>query len=219
MTKLKYLIQKTTSFVLSHIFATVKSHVFLLLFFVVYTPTIVYHSYLFVNFILKSVDNHSRLIYEVNVFNSNFRNFNKFLTILNYINSIVSCINSNFYVVDFYSLAQSTRLNFFKALTSEFTSISISPDPLFLCLLFFSMFSYVFFKNGHEKRLKYPLMDFVFIQSYLSSPSLERMCTKVKVCNEIHIFFYQNIYAHLLHLITFASNIHLKLLQSQTLND
>ena len=31
-------------------------------------------------------------------------------------------------------------------------------------------------------------MGFVFIQSYLSSPSLERMCTKVKVCNEIHIF-------------------------------
>ena len=128
-------------------------------------------------------------------------------------------MNSNFYVVDFYSLAQFTRLNFFKALTPESTSIRISTEALFLCLRFSSMFSYVFLKNGHEKRLKYPLMGFVFIQSYLlSSPPLGRMCTKVKVCNEIK-FFHQNIYAHLLHLITFASIIHLKLLQSQTLNN
>ena len=97
-------------------------------------------------------------------------------------------MNSSFYVVDFYSLAQFTRLNFFKALTPESTSISISTDALFLCLLFSSMFSYVFLKNGHKKRLKYPLMGFVFIQSYLSSPSLGRMCTKVKVCNEIQCF-------------------------------
>ena len=50
------------------------------------------------------------------------------------------------------------------------------------------MFSDIFLKNGHEKRLKYPLLGFAFIQSYLSSPSLGRMCTKVKVCNEIHFF-------------------------------
>ena len=31
-------------------------------------------------------------------------------------------------------------------------------------------------------------MGFVLIQSYLSSPSLGRMCTKVKVCNQIHFF-------------------------------
>ena len=94
-------------------------------------------------------------------------------------------MNSNLYVVDFYSLVQFTKLNFFKASSPESTSISISPDPLCLCLLFFSMFSYVFLKDGHEKTLKYPLMGFVLIQSYLSSPSPGRMCTKVKVCNEI----------------------------------
>ena len=47
---------------------------------------------------------------------------------------------------------------------------------------------YVFLKNGYKKRLKYPLMGFAFIQPYLSSPSLGRMRTKVKVCNQIHIF-------------------------------
>ena len=31
-------------------------------------------------------------------------------------------------------------------------------------------------------------MGFVFIQSYLNSPSVERMCTKVKVCNQIQFF-------------------------------
>ena len=82
MTKLVYLIQKTTSFFLSHIFATVKSNLFLLSFFVVYTSIIVSHSYLFVNFIPKPVDKHSRLIYVVNLFNNNFNNFNKFLTVL-----------------------------------------------------------------------------------------------------------------------------------------
>ena len=50
------------------------------------------------------------------------------------------------------------------------------------------MFSYVFLKNGHEKRLKYLLMVFVFIQSYLSSPSLGRMCTKVKTCKQTQFF-------------------------------
>ena len=98
-------------------------------------------------------------------------------------------MNSNFYVVDFYSLKrQFTRLNFFKALTPESTSISISLEPLFLSLPFFSMFSYVFLTNGHEKRLKYFLMVLVFIQSYLSSPFLGRMCAKVEPCNQIQFF-------------------------------
>ena len=161
-----------------------------------YAPIILYHSYLFVNFILKPVDKHSRLIYEVNLFSNNFNNFDKFLTILKcsvaldfeFNVTVDSCMNSNFYVVDFYSLAYFARLNFFKVLTPEGTNISISPDPLFLCLLFFSTFSYVFLKNGHEKRLKYPLISFAFLQSYLSSISLRRMCTKVKVCNEIKFF-------------------------------
>ena len=50
------------------------------------------------------------------------------------------------------------------------------------------MFSYVFLKIGHKKMLKYLFMGFVFIQSYLNSPSVERMCTKVKVCNQIQFF-------------------------------
>ena len=82
MTKLVYLIQKTTSFFLSHVFATVKSNLFLCLFFVVYIPIIVYLSHLFVNFIPKPVDKHSRLYYEANLLNNKFNNFNKFLTIL-----------------------------------------------------------------------------------------------------------------------------------------
>ena len=150
MIKLVYLIQKSTSFFLSHIFATVISNLFLLLFFVVYTPIIVYHSYLFVNFIPKPVDKHSRLIYKVNLFNNiNFnKNFNKFLTILKcsvdqdfeFNVTVDSCMNSNFYVVGFYSLAQFTRLNFFKALTPESTSISISLDPLSLLVFFLNVF-------------------------------------------------------------------------------
>ena len=49
------------------------------------------------------------------------------------------------------------------------------------------MFSYAFLKNGHEE-VEIPLLGFVFIQSYLSSPSLRRMCTKVQVCDEIQFF-------------------------------
>ena len=87
-------------------------------------------------------------------------------------------MNSNFDEVYFYSLVQFTRLNIFKNSTPKSTSISISlEDPLFLCLRFFSMFSYLFLKNG-----------FCFTQSYLSSPSLGRMCSKVKACNQIHFF-------------------------------
>ena len=63
------------------------------------------------------------------------------------------------------------------------------------------MFSYVFLQNGHDKRLKYLLMVFVFIQSYVSSPSLGRMRTKV------------------VQLVTFASTINSKILQSQAVND
>ena len=104
--------------------------------------------------------------------------------------TVDSCMNSNFHVVDFYSLAQFTRLNFFKTLTPESTSISISLNPLFLSFLNGNNFQkyIIFLKNGHEKRLKYLLMVFVFIQSYLSSPYLGRMCTKFKACNQIQCF-------------------------------
>ena len=54
--------------------------------------------------------------------------------------TIDSFMNTNFYVVDFHSLAQFTRLNFFKALTPESTIISILLAPLFLCLFFFFFF-------------------------------------------------------------------------------
>ena len=151
MTKLFYVIQKTTSFFLSHVFAIVKSNLFLRFFFVVYIPIIVYHSHLFVNFIPMPVDRHSRLIYEANLFNSNFNNFNKFLIILKcsvdldfeFNVTIDSWMNSNFYVVDFYSLAQFTRLNFVKALTPESASISISLNPL--CACFFSQYFLMYF--------------------------------------------------------------------------
>ena len=38
-------------------------------------------------------------------------------------------MDSSFYVVHFYKLAQFTRLNIFNALTSESANISMSPDP------------------------------------------------------------------------------------------
>ena len=158
MTKLVYLMQKTISFFLSHVFGTIKSNLFLCSFFVVYITIIEYHSHLFVDFIRKPIDRHSRVIYEANLFNNDFNNFNKVLTTLmcsldqdfEFNLTIDSCMNSNFYVVDFYSLAQFTRFNFFKALTPNSTSISISLDPILLCLFFFSMFSYLFLRNGHE---------------------------------------------------------------------
>ena len=85
-------------------------------------------------------------------------------------------MNTNFYVVDFHSLAQFTRLNFFKALTPESTIISILLAPLFLCLFFF-----VFFFEVETSLM-------AFIKSCLSSPCLRRMCTKVKACNQIQVF-------------------------------
>ena len=69
MTKLVYLIQKTTSLFLSHVFMEVKSNLFLCLLFLPYIPIIVYHSYLFLDFMPKHWDRHSRTIYEANLFN------------------------------------------------------------------------------------------------------------------------------------------------------
>ena len=66
---LMYLLLKTTSFFLPHVFATVKSNLFLCLFFLAYIPIIEYYSHLFVNFTLKHVNRDSRLIYEINLFN------------------------------------------------------------------------------------------------------------------------------------------------------
>ena len=151
MTKPVYLIQKTTSFFLPHVFAIVKSNFLLRLFFEAYIPIIIYYSYLFVNVITKPVNRDSRLIYEANLFNNNINNFNKFLTILKgsveldfeFKVTVDICMNSNFYIVDFYGLSHFTRLNFLKALTSWSTCISISPDPPFLCLHCF-LFTYVF---------------------------------------------------------------------------
>ena len=163
MTKLVYLISKTTSFFLSRDFATAESNVFLCLFFLAYITIIVCHRHLFVNFIPKHVNRYSRLIYEANLFKDNFNNFNNFLRILRRsvelgfeFNVTVDscCMKSNFCILDLYSLAQFTRLNIFKTWTPASTTISISLDSLFW-LLFFSMCSYVFLKNEHEKRLKY----------------------------------------------------------------
>ena len=44
ITKLVYPIQITTSLILSHVFATIKSNLFLCLFFLAYIPIIAYHS-------------------------------------------------------------------------------------------------------------------------------------------------------------------------------
>ena len=78
MTKLVYLI---VSFY--HMILRPLNQIYLCLFFVVYIPAIIaYHSHLFLNFIPKPVDRHSRLIYEANLFNNNFNKFNKFFTIL-----------------------------------------------------------------------------------------------------------------------------------------
>ena len=123
MTKLVYLISKTTSFFLSRDFATAESNVFLCLFFLAYITIIVCHRHLFVNFIPKHVNRYSRLIYEVNLFKDNFNNFNNFLRILRRsvelgfeFNVTVDscCMKSNFCILDLYSLAQFTRLNIFK---------------------------------------------------------------------------------------------------------
>ena len=159
-------------------------------------PIIVYHSYLFLDFMPKHLDRHSRTIYEANLFNKKFKNFNKDLTFLKcsveldfeFNVTVDSCMYTNFYVVDFYNLAQFTRLNVFKALNPASASVNISLEPHFLWCSFFSMFCYVFLKNGQGKRLKYLLMVFAFIQSYFCLPSLGRVCIKVKACNQIKFF-------------------------------
>ena len=147
------------------------------------------------------VNKHSGLIYEANLFNNNFNNFKKSLTYLKcsvelsflFNVTVDSCMNDNFYVVSFYSLVQFTRLNAFNALTPDSESIRISLDPFFLCFLFFfSMFSYIFLKNGYEKSLKCFLM--FFLQLYLSPPSFGGMCSKVKACNQMLLF--SSIYVH-----------------------
>ena len=102
-------------------------------------------------------------------------------------------MNRNFYVVDFFSLAQFKRLNFFKALTPESTSITISPDPLFLCLLFFSMFSYAFLMD--TKRLKYPYWVLFLYSHTLVHLLLEECALKSKFVTKFNAL-HQNIHAH-----------------------
>ena len=75
--------------------------------------------------------------------------------------TVDSCMNSNLYVVDFYSLAQFARLNFFKALIPESTN-SISPDPLFLCLLFFISVFLSIFKEWTRKEIEIPINGVCF---------------------------------------------------------
>ena len=112
-------------------------------------------------------------------------------------------MNRNFYVVDFYSLAQYIRLTIFKALTPESTSISNSQDPLFLCLLFFPMFFF--------------FQWFLFLYNHtLVHLSLEECALKLKFVTKLN-FLHQNIYAHEILLMTFAFIINLQFLQSQTL--
>ena len=77
--------------------------------------------------------------------------------------TVDSCMNSNFYVVDFYSLAQFTKLKFFKALTPESTSITISPNPtLFLFACFFSQCFLCIFKEWTRKGIEIPFNGFCF---------------------------------------------------------
>ena len=149
--------QKTTSFFLSYVFATVKS----ILVFVLrslYTYNCI-PQFLLCKFYTQACRQTTRLTYEINLFNNNLNNFNNFLTILkSYVDlnfefniTVDSCMNSNFYVVDFYSLPQFTRLNIFKAETPESRSLNISPDPLFLCLLFFLNVFLCIFKEWAQK--------------------------------------------------------------------
>ena len=89
----------------------------------------------------------------------NFNNSNKFLIFskcsaeLDFEFDVIvdSQMNSNFHVVDFYSLAQFTKLNIFKAVRPESTSINISLGPLFLCVLFSSMV-FMYFQRMGTKR-------------------------------------------------------------------
>ena len=55
------------------------------------------------------------------------------------------------------------------------------------------MFSYVFLKNGHEKRLKYSLMGFVLYSHTLVQLLLEECALKSKFVTKFN-FLYQNIY-------------------------
>ena len=99
-----------------------------------------------------------------------------------------SCMNRNPYALDFQKLALFKKLDIFKALTPKNTSISISPDLLFLCLLFFSMLADLFLKNMNKTKSRYLLKIFVFKKSYVISVFLRRMCAKVKPCNQIQFF-------------------------------
>ena len=62
------------------------------------------------------------------------------------------------------------------------------------CLLFFSLFFYVYLRNKRDTRLKHFLIAFVSLYS-LTGPSSPR-CTfsKLKVCNQIQFFTLDSIY-------------------------
>ena len=86
------------------------------------------------------------------------------------------------------SVTKNRRRNESASLPPETTSISIWLELLLFLLLFLSLFSYVFLKNGHEKRLKYLLTVSFFIQSYLSLISFGIKCSKIKALNQIWFF-------------------------------
>ena len=115
------------------------------------------------------------------IYNKVFDHLNKFLTILKYFVELDfefnitadSCLNSNWYAVDFCSLNSWQYKH--KHPTGPSFSVFVFLHNSVSCTL----------NNGHKKRLKYLLMIFDFMQSLLSSRSLERMCTKVKTCNQV----------------------------------
>ena len=112
--------------------------------------------------------------------------------------TVDSCMDRNVYVLEFYKLLQFKTLNIFKALTSETTSISISLDPLFLCLLF-SQCWLIYFRKLRTKTGRDIFSRFLFLKSHSYFTFFRRTCTKVKACNQIQ-FLHQNVRA--IHLIT-----------------
>lgn len=154
MTDLVYLLQKTTSSFLLYVFTTVKLNLFLF-------------------FLLpKHVKSHSKFIYEGKPVSKNFKILNKFLNILKWILNLMLVVT-----VYFYSLAQFTRLNIFKVLTTKSTSKHVSLDPLFLCLFFFLVVFLCILKEWTWKEVEIPFNVFFVFYSVIPLCTISRKNT------------------------------------------
>ena len=112
-------------------------------------------------------------------YNFNF-NVNVNVTVDSYMNSSFDFSFSH--LVKYLLALRILKLESTSKITAQFETI---PQ----CLLFFSLFFYIYLRNKCDMRLTYFLIAFVGLYSLTGSSSPRCIFFKLKSCNQIHFFY------------------------------